>query len=146
MKKPKDSALIAIGQYNWKKRKMTCKVFDSDNKQVIWKNTVSGGTKEIADFLSSAESFRILYESIETEKEYSVIYITDFNTLREVQAANCVSGLYLDMYNFEEIIEQLEDDMDFLDSLGLKFLKERTSIWDKYIMGDVKLYLDEKEN
>ena len=141
MKKQPNFGLIVIGEYNWKNRFMTVQVFDT-NKNLLTSKRISGGTQEIARFIAGSEAFRLLENSLDEDKEYETIYMTEWNSLRELRAANCVSGLYFDMFNFEEIITILEDSMDFLDALGLQFLKERSKMWDKVLYGDTKEFLN----
>lgn len=140
MNKELTFGLIAIGEYNWKNRYMDIRVFDT-NKNLLTSKRISGGTQELARFIAGAEAIRLLEESVDEDPEYLTVYIPWWDTLREVRAADCISGLFFDMYNGDEIIKIIEDSIDFLDSIGLQRLKELSRMWDKALYGDVNEFL-----
>lgn len=120
---------------------MTLRIINTTTKEIVEETALKGGTEQLAKFLSASRAFQILEESIDEDYEYTKVYVDDYDTLTEIRAASCISGLYMEMFNFEAILEHIENSLSFLDKVPLKDLKEKTAIWDKYSFGQLKEYL-----
>lgn len=141
MKTPETNSLIALGSHSWRDREMTIRIINTTTKEVVEETVLKGGTDPLAKFLAASRAFQLLEESIDEYYEYTKVYVDDHDTLTEIRAASCISGLYLDMFNFEAILEHIEESLSFLDKISLKELREKTAIWDKYSFGQLKDFL-----